>query len=201
MSGRRRKTPRGPSDMKSKIIPRSKLEKTVRTWRKKGETVVFTNGCFDILHAGHVRYLNRARAMGDRLILGLNSDRSVRLIKDPARPLIPEKQRAEVLSSLECVDGIVLFHEADPRKLIEAIRPDVLVKGADWALQDIVGADLVKKYGGKVRRVRLVPSLSTTAIIRRILSRYGKRDIPSTDKGKKVAKRKTSSPTSEKGKK
>lgn len=159
--------------MREKIIPRSKLKTTVRKWREKGKKIVFTNGCFDLLHAGHVRYLKKAKAMGDCLILGLNSDRSVKRIKDPARPLIPEIQRAEVLAALECLDAIVLFDEPDPKNLIEEIRPDVLVKGADWALKDIVGADLVKRYGGKVRRVKLVPSLSTTAIIQRILQRYG----------------------------
>jgi rfaE bifunctional protein nucleotidyltransferase chain/domain len=143
--------------------------------RKQGQKIVFTNGCFDLLHVGHIRYLQEARTLGDCLIIGLNSDRSVRSIKDPHRPLIPEDQRAEVLAALECVDYIVLFDEADPFKVIEEIKPEILVKGADWPMDKIVGADLVHSYGGEVRRVELVPSISTSEIINRILSRYGGR--------------------------
>jgi D-beta-D-heptose 7-phosphate kinase/D-beta-D-heptose 1-phosphate adenosyltransferase len=162
--------------MKNKIIPRSRIKGYLRKLKEDGRKIVFTNGCFDLLHAGHVRYLTKARSLGDCLILGLNSDRSVKKIKDPNRPLIPEIQRAEVLAALECVDGIVLFNEVDPLSLIEEIRPDVLVKGADWTRDKIIGADLVSSYGGKVRRIQLVPSLSTSEIIKRIVSRYGKSD-------------------------
>ncbi|MBI5603577.1 MAG: D-glycero-beta-D-manno-heptose 1-phosphate adenylyltransferase [Deltaproteobacteria bacterium] len=158
--------------MKKKIISPSQLNPIVTELKKKGQKIVFTNGCFDLLHVGHVRYLQEARSSGDCLIIGLNSDRSVRLIKDPHRPLISEDQRAEVLAALECVDFIVLFDEADPSKLIEMIKPAVLVKGADWSLDKIIGADLVRTYGGAVRRVELVPSISTSEIIQRILSRY-----------------------------
>jgi rfaE bifunctional protein nucleotidyltransferase chain/domain len=158
--------------MKNKIISRSRAKKIIGDLKKKGQKIVFTNGCFDLLHVGHIRYLQEARASGDCLIIGLNSDRSVRSIKDPHRPLIPEDQRAEVLAALECVDHIILFDEADPLKLIETIRPDVLVKGADWPMAKIVGADLVHSYGGEVRRMELVPSISTSEIIQRILSRY-----------------------------
>ncbi|MEW6185535.1 MAG: D-glycero-beta-D-manno-heptose 1-phosphate adenylyltransferase [Thermodesulfobacteriota bacterium] len=160
--------------MKNKIVPRSRIKALVRELKAKGKKIVFTNGCFDLLHAGHVRYLTKARSLGDCLILGLNSNRSVKKIKDPRRPLIPETQRAEVLAALACVDWIVLFDEADPLSLIEEIRPQVLVKGADWAREKIIGADLVSSYGGKVRRIRLLPSLSTSEIIKRIVSRYGK---------------------------
>jgi D-beta-D-heptose 7-phosphate kinase/D-beta-D-heptose 1-phosphate adenosyltransferase len=160
--------------MKSKIISRLQIDGLISALKNKGQKVVFTNGCFDLLHVGHVRYLQEARTLGDCLIVGLNSDQSMRRIKDPARPLIAEDQRAEVLAALTCVDYIVLFDEADPFKLIEEIRPDVLVKGADWSLDNIIGADLVSSYGGEVRRVELVPAISTSEIINRIISRYGK---------------------------
>ncbi|MGC1401545.1 MAG: D-glycero-beta-D-manno-heptose 1-phosphate adenylyltransferase [Thermodesulfobacteriota bacterium] len=161
--------------MKNKIIPRTRIKNLIGDLRNQGQKTVFTNGCFDLLHVGHVRYLQEARTLGNRLIIGLNSDLSVRSIKDPHRPLIPEDQRAEVLAALECIDYITLFNEADPLELIKEIRPDVLVKGADWPMDKIVGADLVHSYGGEVRRVELVPSISTSDIINRILSRYGGR--------------------------
>ena len=161
--------------MKKKIIPRSRIKNLIGDLRNQGQKIVFTNGCFDLLHVGHVRYLQEARTLGNRLIIGLNSDRSVRSIKDPHRPLIPEDQRAEVLAALECIDYVILFDEDDPLELIKEIRPDVLAKGADWPMDKIVGADLVHSYGGEVRRVELVPSISTSEIIKRILSRYGGR--------------------------
>lgn len=161
--------------MKNKIVSRSQIKEVIGELKKQGQKIAFTNGCFDLLHMGHIRYLQEARTSGDCLIIGLNSDRSVRSIKDPHRPLIPEDQRAGVLAALECVDYIVLFDEADPFELINEIRPNVLVKGADWPMDKIVGADLVHSYGGEVRRVELVPSISTSEIINRILSRYGGR--------------------------
>jgi rfaE bifunctional protein nucleotidyltransferase chain/domain len=164
--------------MKDKIIERSRIKGLAEDLRAKKRRIVFTNGCFDLLHAGHVRYLEEAAGLGDDLMVGLNSDRSVRRIKDPRRPLITEEQRAEVLAALQCVHYVVLFEEADPYSLIAAVRPDVLVKGADWALEQIVGADLVLGYGGEVQRVRLVPAISTTEIIHRILDRYGKSGNP-----------------------
>ncbi len=162
--------------MKNKIISRSQIAGLISDLKKKRQKIVFTNGCFDLLHVGHVRYLQEARALGDCLVIGLNSDQSVRLIKDPARPLISEDQRAEVLAALECVGYVVLFDEADPFALIDEVRPDVLVKGADWSMDKIIGADLVSSYGGEVRRVDLVPSISTSEIINRIISRYSKSD-------------------------
>ncbi len=141
--------------------------------RQRGQTVVFTNGCFDLLHAGHVHYLQAARAAGNVLFVGLNSDVSVRAIKDPGRPLNGQAHRAAVLAGLSCVDVIVLFDEHDPLKLIETIAPDVLAKGADWPETAIVGADFVKSRGGRVLRVGLAPELSTTTLIQRILKRYG----------------------------
>ncbi len=161
--------------MKKKIIPGFQIEDLISDLKKKGQKIVFTNGCFDLLHVGHVRYLQEARTLGDCLIVGLNSNQSIGLIKDPARPLISEEQRAEVLAALTCVDYITLFDEADPFQLIEKIRPHVLVKGADWSMNSIIGADLVSSYGGEVRRVELVPSISTSEIINRIISRYGKK--------------------------
>ena len=140
--------------------------------RAAGECIVFTNGCFDLLHAGHVRYLSAARAEGDLLVVGLNSDASVKRIKAPGRPVVPENQRAEVLSALACVDYVILFDEPDPGNLIRQIAPDVLVKGADWSEDRIVGADAVTARGGKVVRVPLVPEVSTSALIRRITERF-----------------------------
>ena len=160
--------------MTSKIIPRSQITALVESLKAQQKKIVFTNGCFDLLHAGHVRYLTEARAQGDCLIVGLNTDRSVNRIKDPHRPLIPEDQRAEVLAALICVSYVVFFDESDPLSLIEAIKPDVLVKGADWAEDNIIGADLVRSYGGRVFRVALVGGISTTEIIRRIVERYGR---------------------------
>jgi rfaE bifunctional protein nucleotidyltransferase chain/domain len=158
--------------MTSKIIPRSEITSLVESLKAQKKKIVFTNGCFDLLHAGHVRYLTEARAQGDCLIVGLNTDRSVNRIKDPHRPLIPEDQRAEVLAALHCVSYVVFFEEPDPLTLIETIKPDVLVKGADWSEDEIVGAGLVRSYGGRVFRVEMVGGISTTEIIRRIVERY-----------------------------
>jgi D-beta-D-heptose 7-phosphate kinase/D-beta-D-heptose 1-phosphate adenosyltransferase len=163
--------------MTSKIVPRSEISALVKSLKAQKKRIVFTNGCFDLLHAGHVRYLTEARAQGDCLIVGLNTDRSVNRIKDPHRPLIPEDQRAEVLAALLCVSYVVFFEEPDPLRLIEAIKPDVLVKGADWAEDDIIGAGLVRSYGGRVFRVALVGGISTSEIIRRIVERYGQNSL------------------------
>ena len=132
----------------------------------------FTNGCFDTLHAGHVRYLTAARATADMLVVGLNSDASVRRIKGPLRPLNPQALRAEVLAGLACVDWVVVFDAPDPLDLIRHLSPDVLVKGADWPEDRIVGADWVKSQGGRVVRVDLVADISTTALIRTIQERF-----------------------------
>lgn len=136
--------------------------------RGRGERVVFTNGCFDLLHVGHVRSLEQARGLGDRLVVGINSDASVRRIKGPARPIVPARQRAEVLAALACVDWVVVFGESTPLRLIRALRPDVLAKGGDWKLDAIVGRDDVLSWGGSVRRLREVPGVRTTTIARRI---------------------------------
>jgi D-beta-D-heptose 7-phosphate kinase/D-beta-D-heptose 1-phosphate adenosyltransferase len=137
--------------------------------RAQGKRVVFTNGVFDILHPGHTRYLASARALGDVLIVGLNSDRSARAQgKAPGRPINPEGERAEILAALACVDAVVVFDEDTPREIITAIQPDILVKGADWGEDAIVGRDLVEARGGRVVRMRLAEGYSTTAIIERI---------------------------------
>lgn len=137
-----------------------------------GNRIVFTNGCFDILHAGHVRYLKAAKAEGDVLAVGLNSDQSVRRIKGSKRPIQGQDHRAEVLAGLSCVDFITIFDETDPLALIQTLLPDVLVKGADWPEDAIVGADVVKAAGGRVVRVDLAQDISTTCIIETILARY-----------------------------
>jgi D-beta-D-heptose 7-phosphate kinase/D-beta-D-heptose 1-phosphate adenosyltransferase len=136
--------------------------------RASGQTVVFTNGCFDLLHVGHIQYLEASRALGDCLILGLNTDASVQRLKGPDRPILDEGERAEILAALSCVDYVVLFEDDTPLGLIEAIRPDVLTKGADYSLDEIVGADRVRAYGGRVERIDVVAGKSTSGIISRI---------------------------------
>ena len=139
--------------------------------RRHGKTIVFTNGVFDLLHPGHVRYLQAARALGDALIVGVNSDRSVRAIKGPARPITTELERAEILSALACVDAAVVFDEDTPAAIIKAIQPDVLVKGADWAVDSIVGRDTVEARGGRVVRMPVEEGWSTTGIMGKIVQK------------------------------
>jgi rfaE bifunctional protein nucleotidyltransferase chain/domain len=139
--------------------------------RRDGKVIVFTNGVFDLLHVGHLRYLQHARRLGDALVVGLNSDRSVRLNKGPDRPITSEAERAEILEALACVDGVVIFDEETPRDLILAIQPDVLVKGADWAEDAIVGRDIVEARGGRVVRVAIEAGHSTTNLVDRIRGR------------------------------
>jgi len=140
----------------------------VERLRSAAKRVVFTNGVFDLLHLGHLRYLQQARALGDALIVGVNSDRSVRANKGPARPVTPEAERAEILAALACVDGVVVFDQETPHELIAALQPDVLVKGADWAEDAIVGRDIVEARGGRVVRVPVEAGHSTSAIIEKI---------------------------------
>jgi rfaE bifunctional protein nucleotidyltransferase chain/domain len=140
----------------------------VERLRHEGKTVVFTNGVFDILHPGHVRYLQEARREGDALVVGVNSDRSVKAIKGPLRPINSEDERAEVLAALGCVDGVVIFDEDDPRQIIDRLQPDVLVKGADWAADRIIGRETVEARGGRVVRIELAEGYSTSAIIKKI---------------------------------
>ena len=158
--------------MTDKILELQDLVKLVHDLLKSGKKIVFTNGCFDILHVGHVRYLTAARAQGHVLVVGLNSDVSVRSIKPENRPIVNQNQRAEVLAGLECVDYITVFNEPDPLKIIKELKPDVLVKGSDWIEEEIIGADIVKANGGKVVRVPVIPEVSTSQIIQRIAKRY-----------------------------
>ena len=160
---------------RDKVKPAEELKEICRSVQRQGRRVVFTNGCFDILHVGHVRYLESARGLGDLLIVGVNSDKSVKQIKGPDRPLIGEEQRAELVAALQCVDYVSLFDAPDPLELIDLISPDILVKGADWPLEQIIGRDIVVGKGGAVVRIPFVPGSSTTSIINRILTRFSKR--------------------------
>ena len=144
------------------------LREVLARRRTAGERIVFTNGCFDLLHPGHVRFLEAARALGDVLVVGLNDDDSVRRLKGPGRPVLRLAERAEVLAALAAVDHVVAFAEDTPLRLIELLAPDVLVKGADWGPDEIVGRDTVRRGGGRVERIDLVPGISTTELIRRI---------------------------------
>lgn len=165
--------------MGEKVVERKELKGKIDVLKKRGKKIVFTNGCFDLLHIGHVRYLKAARAEGDILVVGLNSDRSMRRIKGAQRPVVPEDERAEVLASLACVDFVTIFDEPDPLVTIRLLMPDILVKGADWHQDAIVGRDIVEASGGRVVRVPLTPSASTTRIIERILDNYiGCRESP-----------------------
>lgn len=152
----------------SKIKTLRSIVPIIRSLQKRGKKVAFTNGCFDILHRGHVMYLSIARRKGDALVVGLNTDKSVRKIKGPSRPIQPERDRAEVLSALQCVDYVVLFNESTPYRLIKAICPDILVKGNDWPRDKIVGRDIVEARGGKVVRVPLLKGRSTTRIVKKL---------------------------------
>ena len=157
--------------MVTKVLPLDRLLPVLSSERAKGKRVVFTNGCFDLMHIGHTRYLQAAKALGDVLVVGVNSDASVRTLnKAPDRPVVPEAQRAEVLAALSCVDFVVIFDESDPLQLITAVQPDVLVKGGDWIINRIIGREIVEARGGAVKTIPLVPGLSTTALLQRIRS-------------------------------
>ena len=153
------------------IVDREELLAAVSGWQKEGKKVVFTNGCFDILHRGHVEYLNKARQLGDILVLGLNSDASVSRLKGPERPVVKESDRAFILSQLIAVDAVTIFEEDTPIPLIEKLKPDILVKGGDYRLDQVVGRELVEKYGGKVMTIAPVEGVSTTDLIGRIQTR------------------------------
>lgn len=162
--------------MKNKIIfNRKKLIKTIKKYKKDGKKIVFTNGCFDIIHSGHINLLKTAKKMGDILVLGLNSDFSIKKLKGDNRPIIPLKERAEILSAISVVDIVTVFYEGNPFNIIKGIKPDVLVKGGDWPLDKIIGADIVKSYGGTVKNIKYIKGLSTTNIIEKIIKNYLKR--------------------------
>lgn len=155
------------------IVDLPELLPAINKLRLEGKRIVFTNGCFDIIHLGHVLYLKSAKEYGDILVVGLNSDKSVKLIKGDKRPVVPQRERAVVLSSIRFVDYVVIFNEPDPYKIIEALKPDVLVKGGDWVIENIIGRDVVESSGGKVYSIPFIEGASSTNIIEEILKRYG----------------------------
>ena len=159
----------------SKVKSLTEVVRMVRKAQAAGRRVVFTNGCFDLLHRGHTRYLERARSHGDALVVAINSDLSVRALKGPGRPVVPAEQRAEVMAALAAVDYVVVFDELDPARVIRAVRPDVLVKGGDWPISRIVGADFVQSRGGRVLSLPYVEGASTSALIARALAKALKR--------------------------
>jgi D-beta-D-heptose 7-phosphate kinase/D-beta-D-heptose 1-phosphate adenosyltransferase len=161
--------------MKQKIKERKDLTRIIKNLKAKGKRIIFTNGCFDLLHVGHVRYLEEAKALGDILVIGVNSDSSVRKIKGPERPILPAEERVEILSGLECVDYVAVFDEPDPLELIASLLPNVLVKGGDWTKEQIVGGEVVEKSGGEVVVIPFVQGVSTSNLIETILKRYEKR--------------------------
>ncbi len=154
--------------MQPKVMTEAEAVAFADRLRRDARHTVFTNGVFDLLHPGHVRYLQDARREGDALVVGINSDRSVRAIKGPSRPITPEVERAEIVAALACVDAVVIFDEDDPHRIISRLQPDVLVKGADWGPDAIIGRDLVESRGGRVVRVPLAEGYSTSAIIEKI---------------------------------
>lgn len=158
---------------RDKILPLEVMKKVRAGLGARGEKLVFTNGCFDLLHPGHLRYLARARAHGDRLVVAVNADRAVAALKGPGRPILPLEERMEILAALAAVDYVISFEELTPGRVIEELKPDVLVKGGDWAPEEIVGKDTVEKAGGQVLSLPYAPGYSTSAIIARIVERPG----------------------------
>ncbi len=166
-----------PRDPKAKLITEEHVPSDIDHRRRTAKTV-FTNGCFDLVHRGHVDYLWRCRLLGDKLIVGINTDASVRRLKGPSRPVTKEQDRAFVLAALECVDYVFLFSQDDPLQLIRAVQPDVLIKGGDWPPEKIVGRDVVRARGGEVYSLPFVPGHSTTELIRGIVSLAGQGHSP-----------------------
>lgn len=154
------------------VVTKQQLVEIRKQLKQEGKRVVFTNGCFDILHRGHVDYLSKARAKGDVLIVGMNTDASVQRLKGPTRPIVEEQDRAFVLSALSVVDYVCLFEEDTPLELIKVLVPDVLVKGGDWSIENIVGRDVVEAAGGTVQTIDFVPNRSTTNIVQKIADLY-----------------------------
>ena len=159
---------RTPPSAARKITSAAALARILRRASARGQRVVFTNGCFDLLHAGHVQVLERARRLGDLLIVGINSDRSVKGLKGPGRPIVPQADRALLLAALACVDYVTIFNEPTPLRLIARLKPRVLVKGTDWGPANIVGGQLVRRHGGRVVRIPLLAGHSTSNLIARI---------------------------------
>lgn len=159
--------------MSARILSLPALTRRLAAARRRGQRVAFTNGCFDLMHAGHVHYLEQVKRSADLLVVGLNSDASMRRLKGPGRPLVPQRDRARVLAGLRAVDYVTIFQEETPLRVITAIRPEVLAKGADWSASQMVGAALVRRTGGRVVRIPLLAGRSTSRLIRRIVMRYG----------------------------
>jgi D-beta-D-heptose 7-phosphate kinase / D-beta-D-heptose 1-phosphate adenosyltransferase len=159
----------------TKITSLSGLKRKIKRLKQKGKRIVFTNGCFDILHYGHTKYLQDAKAKGDYLVVAVNSDSSIKKIKAKNRPVIGQSDRLKVVAALGCVDFAVLFNENNPLKVIKALKPDILIKGSDWTRDRIVGADFVESYGGKVQTINLVKGRSTSVIIEKIVRDFAKR--------------------------
>ena len=157
-----------PYTSDSKILERDRLPGKLAQWRMTGNRIVFTNGCFDIIHPGHTDYLEKAKALGNKLVVGLNSDRSVSALKGANRPLVKQEARAKILAALQSVDAVVIFDEETPAALIAEVMPDVLVKGADYAENEIVGAEEVKRNGGEVHRIAFLEGYSTTSLLEKI---------------------------------
>ena len=155
--------------MPAKLVNIDKIPFLMKSLKKQGKSVVFTNGCFDLIHPGHIKLLKQAGKYGDILFLGLNSDKSIKKIKGPSRPIMKEKERMTVLSAIEYIDFITVFNGPTPIKLIKQIRPDALVKGTDWLKSEIVGKEFVESYGGKVFTIKLKPKISTSSLIKRVL--------------------------------
>jgi D-beta-D-heptose 7-phosphate kinase/D-beta-D-heptose 1-phosphate adenosyltransferase len=162
-----------PPAARGKIVSRRRARELVRRAQRRGERVVFTSGCFDLLHVGHVRSLESARRRGERLVVGVNSDTSVRRMKGPGRPIVPARQRAELLAALACVDLVVVFPEATPRGILAALRPDVYAKGGDWPLDVLRAKDLPPGFAGRVVRLRQVPGVRTSRIVERVRRNAG----------------------------
>jgi len=154
-----------------KVKPLLSLKKTLRQFKRKNKKIVFTNGCFDILHRGHVEYLRKAKSLGDILIVGINSDASVKKLKGKGRPINTQGDRAKILASLEFIDFVTIFGEETPFKLINEVRPDILVKGGDWKTEEIVGGNIVKSYGGRVAVIKYLKGYSTTKLLNAIKKR------------------------------
>ena len=158
--------------MTDKVMTQDELMPILDRLRKEGKKVVFTNGCFDILHVGHIRYLKEAKGYGDILIVAVNSDLSVKSIKGDKRPIVSQSERAEVVAALEMVDYVTMFDEDTPYNIIKKLQPDVLIKGGDWAIDKIVGRDIVEARGGKVIAIPVIEGASTTGIVERVLEKY-----------------------------
>jgi len=161
-----------PRRLKSKIKTLPDTKTAVKELQQQGKKIVFTNGCFDILHAGHVDIFQQARELGDALVVAINSDSSIKKIKGEKRPVVPQQQRMQVIAALESVDFVVVFSEEDPLKVIKEIQPDILVKGGDWEVETIIGREIVKKKGGKVCSIPLMEGISTTNIIEVVKKRF-----------------------------